>query len=84
MQPAVCALIPLRAGVSQRDCTSYYGFLEEETDRLCATLEEFFAAEICKKFPDPDCEKNWVRVRVTVVKRLRRIGRVGIYSPFSI
>lgn len=47
-------------GVSQRDCTSYYGFLEEEADRLSSLLEEFFAAEVCKKFPDPDCEfSSW-------------------------
>lgn len=43
-------------GVSQRDCTSYYGFLEEEGDRLSGVLEVFFAEEVCKKFPDPDCE----------------------------
>lgn len=46
----------LLAGASQRDCTSYYGFLAEEADRLSAVLEAFFAAEVCKKFPDPDCE----------------------------
>lgn len=43
-------------GVCQRDCTSYYGFLLEEADRLSALLEDFFAAEVCKKFADPDCE----------------------------
>ena len=45
-----------KAGVCQRDCTSYYGFLVEEADRLSGLLEEFFATEVCKKFPDPDCE----------------------------
>lgn len=43
-------------GVCQRDCTSYYSFLEEESGRIGALLEDFFAAEVCKKFPDPDCE----------------------------
>lgn len=48
--------MPVYLGVCQRDCTSYYGFLEEEADRLSGLLEDFFAAEVCKKFPDPDCE----------------------------
>lgn len=45
-----------RQGVSQKDCTSYYGFLEEEAGRLSGLLKEFFEEEVCNKFADPDCE----------------------------
>ncbi|CAN0174081.1 unnamed protein product, partial [Hapterophycus canaliculatus] len=64
------------AGVCQKDCTSYYGFLEEEADRLSAVLEDFFAAEICKKFADPDC------VADVYVDNRSRVWLLDI-NPFS-
>ncbi|CAM9290914.1 unnamed protein product [Ectocarpus sp. 4 AP-2014] len=63
-------------GVCQRDCTSYYGFLEEEADRLSTLLEEFFAAEVCKKFADPDC------VADVYVDNRSRVWLLDI-NPFS-
>eukprot|EP00752_Nemacystus_decipiens_P007422 g6635.t1 len=63
-------------GVSQRDCTSYYGFLVEEADRLSGLLEDFFAAEVCKKFPDPDC------VADVYVDNRSRVWLLDI-NPFS-
>eukprot|EP00903_Cladosiphon_okamuranus_P008255 g7946.t1 len=63
-------------GVCQRDCTSYYGFLVEEADRLSGLLEDFFAAEVCKKFPDPEC------VADVYVDNRSRVWLLDI-NPFS-
>lgn len=72
-----------RPGVCQRDCTSYYGFLEEEAGRLSGVLEEFFAAEVCKKFPDPDCESSALARHTNARKVEQSIAMDGGMSPLS-